>query len=448
MLLSKRDCSRLMCMAGVVAPMVVVPTTMVLAQDSTTIPVDPPIAVDYTPNNDLDLAIQQADMPVIREYKDFNAWFGENRDEATLSALGKTVGTDWFVHPVSDCQNGIPAGTSVVLFTSNGWGESSTTVAQNDPACQQSLNNFLKGGGVLIVDMGDNDFEGGFIAPGAKGTPDLVFPDSCTDATLALAAHPMYTAEVAWNNDNIDMQDSCWHNHGNLAQGMTLPDGATTLMTASYSEVQQPILAEYCYNGGRVILDTLTKEFTGQAPSGNGPSNFLLNLFSYALSPDAACNQSPVADAGPDQSAIQGDEVCFDGSGSSDADDDTLTYLWTFTAWPAGSTVALDNPTSDKPCFMADQPGTYKVSLIVNDGTVDSAPSTAEAEVISYREAINQLCPCDGPKGTTDKWKNHGQYVSCVSKSAESFLEDGRISEAEKDAICSEAGQSTCGGKK
>jgi hypothetical protein len=60
-------------------------------------------------------------------------------------------------------------------------------------------------------------------------------------------------------------------------------------MTAGYSGTEQPILAEYCHNGGRVILDTLTKEFIGQTPFGSGASNFLLNLFAYSLSDAARC---------------------------------------------------------------------------------------------------------------------------------------------------------------
>jgi hypothetical protein len=42
-------------------------------------------------------------------------------------------------------------------------------------------------------------------------------------------------------------------------------------------------------------------------------------------------------------------------------------------------------------------------------------------------------------------WRNHGQYVSSVARSAESFLAQGLITPAEKDAIVAEAGQSTCG---
>ncbi len=94
-------------------------------------------------------------------------------------------------------------------------------------------------------------------------------------------------------------------------------------------------------------------------------------------------NQPPTANAGDNQSVVQGEKVCFDGSKSSDPDGDELTYTWTFTALPDGSSAALDDPTAVKPCFTADLPGTYTVSLTVNDGTEDSAPSTASAVALS-----------------------------------------------------------------
>ena len=59
--------------------------------------------------------------------------------------------------------------------------------------------------------------------------------------------------------------------------------------------------------------------------------------------------------------------------------------------------------------------------------------------------SIAQLCPCAGPRGTTQAWKNHGQYVSCVAKSSQSFVQQGLITAAQKDAITSAAGQSSCG---
>ncbi len=84
---------------------------------------------------------------------------------------------------------------------------------------------------------------------------------------------------------------------------------------------------------------------------------------------------------------------------------------------------------------------------VKNDG--DACPFTELDFIVDAAGcAIDQLCPCEGPRGVTGLWKNHGQYVSCVAKSAESFLEAGLITEAEKDAICSDAGQSDCGVKK
>jgi hypothetical protein len=83
----------------------------------------------------------------------------------------------------------------------------------------------------------------------------------------------------------------------------------------------------------------------------------------------------------------------------------------------------------------------------VNDNK-DQCPATASGTVVDGTGcSIAQLCPCAGPRGTTGKWKNHGGYVSCTAKSAESFLAAGLITAAEKDAIVSAAAKSGCGGK-
>jgi hypothetical protein len=88
-------------------------------------------------------------------------------------------------------------------------------------------------------------------------------------------------------------------------------------------------------------------------------------------------NVAPVANAGPNQNVITTSIVALDGSGSSDADaGDTLTYLWSFTSKPSGSSATLSNTTIVNPTFTADLDGDYALQLIVNDGTVDSAPDT------------------------------------------------------------------------
>ena len=90
----------------------------------------------------------------------------------------------------------------------------------------------------------------------------------------------------------------------------------------------------------------------------------------------ATANAAPIANAGSAQSVVTGATVTLDGSGSSDANNDPLTYAWTLTSKPAGSAATLSSSTSPKPTFTADRDGVYVASLIVNDGKVGSAQAT------------------------------------------------------------------------
>jgi len=89
----------------------------------------------------------------------------------------------------------------------------------------------------------------------------------------------------------------------------------------------------------------------------------------------AAENQGPIAEAGPDISAIVGERLIFDGSASRDADGDVLTHVWEFgdgrTARGAG------------PAHAYWQPGTYEVTLTVTDGS--GAPNASATDRLSVR---------------------------------------------------------------
>lgn len=86
-------------------------------------------------------------------------------------------------------------------------------------------------------------------------------------------------------------------------------------------------------------------------------------------------NSPPIADAGPDQTVEQdgwdGASVTLDGSGSSDPDCDPLAYYW---SWDSGSATGM-SPTAILPL------GTTTVTLVVNDGSVDSEPDEVEITV-------------------------------------------------------------------
>jgi hypothetical protein len=97
-------------------------------------------------------------------------------------------------------------------------------------------------------------------------------------------------------------------------------------------------------------------------------------------------NSAPVANAGPTQRVYlsllnNSVTVTLDGTGSTDANGDTLTYKWTLTTRPTGSAATLSSTTASKPTFNAEVAGIYVATLVVNDGKVDSAISTVAVQV-------------------------------------------------------------------
>jgi hypothetical protein len=107
---------------------------------------------------------------------------------------------------------------------------------------------------------------------------------------------------------------------------------------------------------------------------------------------------APDADAGSDLTSMVGATVTLDGSGSSDADGDPLTYNWELVTVPSGSSAAISNGSQAVSSFVPDVAGTYTARLAVNDGnnadqvdeaTITVAESTGETVIVDANITSN-----------------------------------------------------------
>ncbi|KPL02816.1 MAG: hypothetical protein AMJ90_04835 [candidate division Zixibacteria bacterium SM23_73_2] len=165
---------------------------------------------------------------------------------------------------------------------------------------------------------------------------------------------------------------------------------ANTLVTLDGSGSSDPDGDSLGYHWSQVSGPSVTLSDTNIlnptfTPTVKGNYEFELLVDDGALtsSPDTVLiqvnNQTPVADAGADQSGIEANTlVTLDGSGSYDPDGDSLGYHW---AQVSGPSVTLSDTNIVDPTFTPTVKGNYEFELLVDDGALVSSPDTVLVSV-------------------------------------------------------------------
>jgi hypothetical protein len=166
--------------------------------------------------------------------------------------------------------------------------------------------------------------------------------------------------------------------------------------SASYDLDNEPLTYSWVQTAGSLVTlsddDTATPSFT--APFVGSAGETLTFELSVSDGIDTATdtvdvfvenvNHQPTADAGPARTVDEGVTVILNGSGSSDPDNDPLTFAWTQIV---GSTVTLSDPTAANPTFTAPSGAdTLRFQLIVNDGEVNSDPAMVTITVLASND--------------------------------------------------------------
>ncbi|MEJ2039266.1 MAG: hypothetical protein P8X55_10065 [Desulfosarcinaceae bacterium] len=135
----------------------------------------------------------------------------------------------------------------------------------------------------------------------------------------------------------------------------------------------------------------VVRAFSGSQDSGDSNE---VNFETTATNP----NQAPTANAGGNQTAASQSRVFLDGSGSSDPENQSLTYSWTQSS---GRAVTLANPGSAHPAFTAplvNQNTTLAFELTVRDPLGLSSSDTCLV-MIEPQPVVNDDRDGDGHDG-------------------------------------------------
>ncbi|MDY7095078.1 MAG: thrombospondin type 3 repeat-containing protein [Acidobacteriota bacterium] len=358
----------------------------------------------------------------------------------------------------------VDTSTLTVVQTFSGVANSSIGGSAADGSIWVGVGS-LSGASITVIDTATNTITASFATGhGVNGAADIVFS---ADGSLAFVANSDNTVSVLDTGSYAEISSTAV---GSLPYDLDLsPDGAylavanllgnsvSVIDTSTASVVATvpvgtfPRTLAFTPDGEKLyvsnndddtlsVIDVMTWTVTTTVPGIPRP-------WGLVFLPDTDADDDGIEDdvdncpfdANPDQA-----DNDSDGAGDAcDLDDDNDGVLDSSDNCPLTA-------NSDQLDFDGDGLGDACDADGDGDGIDDGAdicPFTPPGDVIDPGTgcSIAQLCPCEGPQGTSQSWKNHGQYVSCVAKTSNGFRKAGLITAQQRSAIVSAAAQSSCG---
>ena len=244
-----------------------------------------------------------------------------------------------------------------------------------------------------------------FTAPDVATDTDYTFSLVVNDGTISSVSDEVVITVKKINQAPV----------ANAGANQSVNEGALVTLdgTGSSDPDGNPLTYKWTAPAGITLSSTTDAKPTFTAPEVTINTSYTLSLIvndGVADSPAdevvitvKQVNKLPVANAGDNQTVNKGVLVTLDGTGSSDPDGNPLTYLWTA---PAG--ITLSSTTADKPTFTAPEVAAdtdFTFSLVVNDGTANSAPDEVK---ITIKQGNQAPVACAG----SDQTVNEGNLVT------------------------------------
>lgn len=173
-------------------------------------------------------------------------------------------------------------------------------------------------------------------------------------STELISSRPTTTASVSWNPVPWEKID----------------DGIFSRISADLTPILNELI-ELGWKSGNSMAFMIKGEGNRTARSYNSGQWNAPVLYVIYTDPNAFV-PIPTASIKNIPTIRKGDIVQLDGTGSISSDNRGLNYYWTLISKPEGSNAELSNPYSPVPTFIADQFGSYQVSLKVDNGVKES----------------------------------------------------------------------------
>jgi YVTN family beta-propeller protein len=274
-----------------------------------------------------------------------------------------------------------------------------------------SGNFSLSGGSKVILGGELTPYDVLFNVTGAGGQVALTGGSTVSGIILApqrgIALSPgLVTGEVVSGGNQIAMTSTGQVN--NLEQFDAIISAVPVLGSAplqvQFNSVVQGGIAPYTYlwdlDGNGTVDDTRRAfSYTYQQP-GIYPVTLRVNdakgnsVLATIVTNVTIANRNPITNPGGPYTGVVAVPIQFNGSGSSDPDGDPLTYSWNFGDGRMGSGV---NPT-----HVYSSPGTYTVTLRVEDGRGGSGTAQTTAQINNPIPSLSSISPSSVIAGNPD----------------------------------------------